>query len=120
MSAGCADALGRHQHTRTDDHAFVDRVAQCNINKLTAADEAASEIAHSGESRFYRCACVRRRDDRLLGDIEVKLFQATLIIIAGEIEREMRMRIHESGRKRRVAKINHLRVAWNGSIAPNI
>ena len=43
-----------------------------------------------------------------------------LSFVIGVIVGEMRVPIHESGRKRRVAEIDHLRVSWRAQIASGI
>ena len=56
---------------------------------------------------------MRRGNDSLLGDVEVELLQSAYIVIAGVIQREVRMCIHESRRERGIAKVDDLRVAWD-------
>ena len=41
----------------------------------------------------------------MLGDVYVKFLQSPFIVIAGEILGEMRVRIHETRTKRRIAKV---------------
>ena len=120
MTAGGADSLSRNQHARTNDYSFVNRIAQGNIDKLAAAHESASEIAHGSETCFDSSARVRRGNDRLLGDVEIELSQSAHIVIAGVIQSQMCMCVHESRRERRIAQIDHLRVGWNSQIATNI
>ena len=61
-----------------------------------------------------RRARISGRLNRLLGHIEIQLMQPALVIIAGKIQRQMRMRVHESWRKRRIAEIDHPRAIRNG------
>src|SRR5207249_7261281 len=96
VSTGRADSLRRHEHARPDDDAFVNRVTQRNIDKFTAAHEAATEIAHSREASLDCRTRVSSRFDRLLRNIEIKFFQTPLVEVAGEVESQMRMRVHES------------------------
>jgi len=67
-----------------------------------------------------RSACVRRGNDRLLRNVEVDLFQPAQIVIAGVIKSQMRVRVHETRRKRRVAKVDDLRAVWDRQIASRI
>ena len=120
MSTGRADSFCRHEHARPYDDSFVNRVTQRNIDKFTAAHEAAAEIAHSCEASLDCCPRVSRRFDRLLRNIEIKLFQTPFVEVAREIEGQVRVRVHESGRKRRVAEIDHPRAGRDGQIAANI
>ena len=85
-----------------------------------APSEAAAEIAHGGESAFDRGARVGNRKESELRDIHLEKFQDSLIKVAGEIEGEMGVRIHETGRKRRVAEIDDLRALRNGQVAAGI
>src|SRR6266853_4201788 len=104
-------------HARTDNYTLVNRIAQRHIDKFAAADKPAPQIADRGEAGFNGGACVRRRLDRLLGHVEIKLVQPAHIVISGVIQREMRVCIHESRRKRRVGEVDHLRTAWDRQIA---
>ena len=73
MTAGGADSFRRDQHPRADDYAFVNRIAQCNIDKFTAGDETTTQVAHRGKSRFDGRAGKGRRADRVFGNIQIKL-----------------------------------------------
>ena len=69
MAAGGADSFGCDQHARTDDVALVDSVAQGHIDELTAAEKAAAQIPHRGETGLDGRACESRSLERLLGHI---------------------------------------------------
>src|SRR6202040_1467149 len=101
-------------------HAFVNRVPQCNVDKLFAAHKTTAEIADRRESSFDRGAGMSCRDDCLLGNIQVDLFQSALVVVTGEIERQMSMPVHEAWRKGRVAEIDALRIRWGRQITPSI
>src|SRR5262250_920867 len=78
-----------------------------------ASDKTATQIAHGCEPCLDCRARKRCRVNRLLGNIKIELLQSPLVVITGEIGRQMSMCIHETRRKRRVAKVDYLRVAWN-------
>src|SRR6266446_7605263 len=120
MPAGGANSKSCNQHSRTNDDAFVNRVPQCNVDKLFAANETTAEISHSRESSFDCGARISGRGDRLLGNVQVDFFQSALVVVTGEIERQMRMPIHESGRKGGVAEIDDLRIGRRRQIASGI
>ena len=117
MAAGGANSFCRNQHARADDHAFVDRIAQRDIDKFAAADKPAPQIADRGEAGFNGGARVRSRLDPLLGHIEIELVQPPNVVIAGIIQGQVCMRVHEPGRERRIAQIDHLRAARGRHIA---
>ena len=85
-----------------------------------AGDETTAQVAHSCETRFDRRAGKGRRADRLFGHIQIKLLQPALVVITREIGGQMRMRIHEARRKRRIAQVDHLRAARDWQIASRI
>src|SRR6266446_7857426 len=120
MPAGGANSKSCNQHSRTNDDAFVNRVPQCNVDKLFAANETTAEISHSRESSFDCGARISGRGDRLLGNVQVDLFQSTLVVVTGEIERQMGMPVHEAWRKGRVAEVDDLRIRWRRQIAPSV
>src|SRR5436853_419146 len=120
MPASRTNSKSRNQHSRTDDYAFVNRISQRNIDELFAADETAAEISHSRESSFDGRARMSCRDDRLLGNIQINFFQPPVVVVTGKIERQMRMPIHETGRKGGVAEIDDLRIRRRRQIASGI
>src|SRR5260370_2200401 len=120
MPAGRTNSKSCHQHSRTDDHAFVNRVPQRNIDELFAADETAAEISYRRKTGLDGGARIPRCDDRLLGSIEVDFLQSALVVVTGKIERQMRMPVHESGRKRGVAEIDDLRISRRRQVASGI
>ena len=120
MAAGRADPISRDQHPRTDDNSLRDRIAQRDIDKITAASKTAAQIAHRGEARFDRDPRVGDRHQRELGDIRLQQLQPALIKVAGEIKSDVRVRIHESRRKRGVTEIDHLRAGGNRQVAPRV
>src|SRR5262249_17271144 len=48
MSAGRSDSKGRNEHAWSNDVAFVDRIAQSDIDELFAARKPAAHLAHPG------------------------------------------------------------------------
>src|SRR5256885_3125989 len=56
----------------------------------------------------------------LLGSVEISLMQPSLVVVAGEIGREMGVRVHESGRERGISEIDHLRALRDGKVAAHI
>src|SRR5207248_9171970 len=96
VSAGCSDSKCRDQHSRPNDYTFVDRIPQRDIHKFLAADKTAAEVAHGCESRFHGCPRIFCGRDRMLGNVFANLLEAALIIIAGKIERQMGVAVHES------------------------
>ena len=81
MTAGRTDSFRRHQHPRPNNHAFIDRIAQRNIDKLATANETAAQVAHGRKARFDGRTRVRSRLDRLLRDIQIELIQPPFIEI---------------------------------------
>ena len=120
MTASGADAFGSDKHSRADDHALIDRIAQRDIDKFPAADEAASKIAHGSEARLDSGTCMRRGNDRLLRDVHIEFLQSSLAVITRKIGSQMRVRIYETRRKRRVAEVDNLRAVWGRQIASRI
>src|ERR1700736_245850 len=120
MSAGRADSKSGNQHSRPDDHAFINRVPQRNIDKLFAANETAAEISYGCESCFNGRARISGRRDCVLGDIQGEFTESALVVVAGKIERQMRVPVHEAGRKRGVAEINNLRVRGRWQTASGV
>src|SRR5205809_880537 len=80
----------------------------------------AAKVAHGSEARLNSGARVRRGNDGLLRDVEVDLSQPKQIVIAGKIKCQMRVRIHETWRKRRVAEVDYLCVIGNRQVASRI
>ena len=120
MTTGGADSFRSDQHSWTDDRHFVDRIAQCHVDKFAAGNKTTAQVAHGCESRFNSRACKHRRANRLLGNVQIKFLQSTLIVITGVIGGQMCVRIHEAGGKCCVSEIDHLRAAWERQVTSRI
>ncbi len=118
MAAGRADAVRRHEHARTRNDAFVDCVAERDIGEIVRIGEAAPDIAHAGEAGFDRGFGVRDHFERELGDVFVQHAEAPLVVVAGKVEGQVGVRVHESGRKGGVAEIDDLGIVRDGNVAP--
>jgi hypothetical protein len=113
-----ANPVGRHEHPRARHNTVIDRIAQGDIDELLAPDKPAPQIAHRCKSRLHCHPRKCRRRDRLLGNIQIHLFQTAIVVVPGEIRRQMRMRVHEPWRERRIAEVDHLRALRNREVAP--
>ena len=118
MTAGRADAVSRDEHARSGDDAFVDRVAERDIGKVVRIGKAAPDVAHGGEAGFDRGFGIRDHLERELGNIFVQHAETQLVVVAGIIEGQMGVRVHEAGREGGVAEIDDLGVVGNGDVAP--
>ena len=82
-------------------------------------DKTAADISHRRETRLDGCARIGRGAQRLFRNVERQFFEPSLVEI-GEVERHVRVRIHEAGRERRVTEIDHLRAVGRRQIGSNI
>ncbi len=80
--------------------------------------ETAPDIAHAGETGFDRGFGVGDHFERELGDVFVQHAKTPLVVVAGKVEGQVGVRVHESGRKGGVAEIDDLSIVRNGYVAP--
>ena len=78
----------------------------------------APDIAHAGKAGFDRGFGIGNHFERELGDVFVQHAKTQLVVVAGKIEGQMGVRVHESGRKSGVAEIDDLGIVRNGNVAP--
>ena len=104
MAAAGADGVAGDEHARPRHAAGVDGVAQADVDEVIAA-----EVAHEGEAGHQRAVRALGRLDCALGDLLLEVVELVGLPVARGFARQMRVRVHEAGQERRVAKVDDLR-----------
>ena len=118
MTASRANPMGRDEHARSGDDALGDRVAERDIGEVVRIGKSAPKIAHGGEAGLNRGLGVRDHLERELGNVLVQHAETQLVVVAGKVEGEVRVRVHEPGREGGIAQLDDLRVLGDGDVAP--
>ena len=106
VTTGGADGVHADQHARSRNDAFVDGVAQADVEIVLGAD-----VTHGGEAGHERDARVDGGIDGLFRDGELQALEHRFGVVLAVLHGEVRVGVDESGKQCGVAEIDDLCVS---------